>query len=124
MTMTKHQFDNTAKYMCVKPTVVDMRIHIDGGAALRKALDEQPELETELILRETARNPDLLDLVKERAAIRWSNGYSDSLYMAVLCNIKPTGETIEREKNGQIILKPVSDENPEIMWEKELRKYR
>lgn len=124
MTMTKHQFDNTAKYMCVKPTVVDMRIHIDGGLALRKALDEQPELETELILRETARNPDLLDLVKERAAIRWSNGYSDSLYMAALCNIKPTGETIERDKNGQIILKPVSDKNPEIMWEKELRKYR
>lgn len=111
-------------YMRVKPTVVDMRIHIDGGLALRKALDEQPELETELILRETARNPDLLDLVKERAAIRWSNGYSDSLYMAVLCNIKPTGETIERDKNGQIILKPVSDKNPEIMWEKELRKYR
>lgn len=124
MTMTKHQFDNTAKYMCVKPTVVDMRIHIDGGLALRKALDEQPELETELILRETARNPDLFDMVKERAAIRWSNGYGDSLYMAVMCNIKPTGETIEREKNGQIILKPVSDENPEIMWGKELRKYR
>ncbi len=111
-------------YMRVKPTVVDMRIHIDGGAALRKALDDYPELEAELILRETAHNSDLYDMVKERAAIRWSNGYGDSLYMAVLCNIKPTGETIEREKNGQIILKPVSDENPEIMWERELRKYR
>ncbi len=122
--MTRNQFFNAMNYMRVKPTVVDMRIHIDGGAALRKALDDYPELEAELILRETAHNSDLYDMVKERAAIRWSNGYGDSLYMAVMCNIKPTGETIEREKNGQIILKPVSDENPEIMWERELRKYR
>jgi len=110
--------------MRVKPTVVDMRIHFDGGVALRKALDDCPELETELILREIARNPDLFDLVKERAAIRWSDGYGDSLYMAVMCNIKPTGEIIEKDENGQIILKPVSYKNPEIMWEKELRKYR
>ena len=122
--MTRNQFFNAMNYMRVKPTVVDMRIHIDGGLALRKALDDYPELETELILRETARNPDLFDMVKERDAIRWSNGYSDSLYMAVLCNIKPTGETIERDENGQIIQKPISDTNPEIMWEKELRKYR
>lgn len=122
--MTKQQFDNTVKYLRVKLAVVDMRIHIDGSAALRKALDEQPELEAELILRETARNPDLYDMVKERAAIRWSNGYSDTLYMAVLCNIKPTGETTERDKDEQIILKPVTDENPEIAWRKELQKYK
>ena len=122
--MTRQQFFNAMSYMHVKPTVIDMRIHIDGGAVLRKALDDCPELEIELILREATSNPDLFDMVKERAAIRWSNGYGDSLYMAVMCNIKPTGETIQRNNNGQIILKPVSDTNPEIMWEKELRKYR
>ena len=115
--MNKQQFDNTAKYLRVKPIVVDMRIHFDGGAALRKALDEQPELEAELILREATRNPDLLDMIQERACIRWENGYSDSLYMAVLCNFKPTGEIAELDEDGHPILRAKTD------WDKELEQY-
>ena len=115
--MNKQQFDNTAKYLRVRPTVVDMRVHIDGGAALRKALDEQPELEAELILREATRNPDLLDVIQERACIRWENGYSDSLYMAVLCNINPTGEIAELNEDGHPRLRAKTD------WDKELRQY-
>lgn len=117
MKMTKQQFDNTAKYLRVKPTIIDMRIHFDGCAALRKALDEQPELEAELILREAARNPDLLDMIQERACIRWENGYSDSLYMAVLCNINPTGEIAELDEKGHPRLRQKTD------WDKELKRY-
>ena len=104
-------------YMRVKPTVVDIRIRFDGGAALCKALDDMPELEAELILREATRNPDLLDVIQERACIRWENGYSDSLYMAVLCNIKPTGEIAELNEDGHPILRAKTD------WDKELQKY-
>lgn len=69
------------------------------------------------ILREALHNPDALDAIKERAAIRWSNGLSDSLFNAVLCNLKPLNENAERDSKGNIILKPQTD------WEAELRKF-
>ena len=99
-------------YMHVKPAVTDGRITFSGGSSLRKALDELPELEAEMILREAVHNPDLMDVIKERAYIRWSEGYSDSLYMAVLSNIVPTGEKSCKE------LKTKTD------WDAELSKYR
>ena len=111
--MTKEQFYNTAKYLRVKPCVAEGRIYFDkGGTALRKALNDNPELETELILRAAVNNPDLLLAIKETASNRWADGYSDSLYMAVLSNIKETGEP--RKTDGT---QPMSD------WDKELEKY-
>lgn len=69
------------------------------------------------ILKKASKNPDLLESIKERASIRWSEGLSDSLYDAVLSNIQPVRERVERDAEGKIILKPVSD------WEAELKKY-
>ena len=110
--MNKQQFFNSMNYMRVKPAVIDGRITFSGNSSLRKALDEMPELEAELILREALHNRDLMDVIEERACIRWSEGYSDSLYMAVLCNIVPTGVKGCKE------LKTKTD------WEAELSNYR
>lgn len=82
------------------------------------ALKNNPELETEVILKEALVNSDLLDSIKERASIRWAEGLSDSLYNAVLSNIQPIGEEPERDAKGKIILKAESD------WEEELKRYR
>ena len=115
--MNKEQFFNSMNYLNVKPAVIDGRITFSGSSSLRKALDELPELEAEMILREAVHNPDLMDVIKERAYIRWSEGYSDSLYMAVLCNIVPTVEKIARDEKKDIIIKPKTD------WRYELSKY-
>lgn len=115
--MTREQFYNAVRYMRLKPAVVDMRIHFDGGSALRKALDENPELEAELILREATRDADLLYQIKERACIRQADGLSDTLLSAVLCNIIETGNTEQLDVNGQIISPPQTD------WDKELSRY-
>lgn len=69
------------------------------------------------ILREAARNPGLLERIKERASIRWSDGLSDSLYDAVLCNIEPLNKSAERDADGKIILRPCTD------WDAELKKF-
>lgn len=79
--------------------------------------EEQAERRAIAVLREAMKKPDLLDAIKERASIRWSNGLSDSLYSAVLCNLKPLNELAERDSRGEIILKPCSD------WQEELRKF-
>ena len=70
------------------------------------------------ILREATHNPDLLESIKERASIRWSDGLSDSLYEAVLCNIEPIEEKPERDAGGKIILRPCTD------WDMELKKFQ
>ena len=70
------------------------------------------------ILRRAVKDSDLMDSIQERACIRWSEGYSDSLYMAVLSGLTSTGETTERDNDGQIILKPKTD------WDAEISKYR
>ena len=70
------------------------------------------------ILRRAVKDSALRDSIQERAYIRWSDGYSDSLYMAVLSNYQATGETVEKDKDGNIILKPKTD------WEAEISKYR
>ena len=66
------------------------------------------------ILRQAVKNPDLMENIQERACIRWSDGYSDSLYMAVLSSLTSTGETAEQDNDGQIILRPKTDWNAEI----------
>ena len=78
----------------------------------------EPERKARQILREAVNNPDLLYDIKERASIRWSNGLSDSLFNAVLCNLKPLNEEAERDSNGEIILKPKTD------WHAEISTYR
>ena len=79
-------------------------------------IGQAPESDKEAhrILLEAMKKPDLLDAIKERASIRWSNGLSDSLLSAVLCNLKPLNEKAERDSNGEIILKPKTD------WEAEM----
>ena len=74
----------------------------------------EAEQEAKRILREAMNDPDLLDNIKERASIRWSNGRSDSLFSAVLCNLKLLNEKVERNSNGEIILKPKTDWNEEL----------
>lgn len=94
--MNRQQFYNSLKYFHLKPYVDKGRIRFSGTSALvdaRKALDELPEVEGELILRLAVHDNDLLDEIQERACIRWAEGYSDSLYSAVMCNIKPVEET-------------------------------
>ena len=85
--------------------------------ALFPATVEAQEKATE-ILRQALTDEALMERIKERACVRWSEGYSDSLFMAVLCNFAPTGETAERDNDDNIILKPITD------WESELSKLR
>ena len=77
----------------------------------------EPEKEARRILREAMKNSNLLYDIKERASIRWSNGLSDSLFSAVLCNLKPLNESAKRDDKGDIILKPITD------WQEELAKF-
>ena len=80
--------------------IKNYRIQLIGGndkvlARCRKTIAANPELEAKLILHEAMINPDLLDEIQERACIRWSEGYSDSLYMAVLSGLIDTEEKRE-----------------------------
>ena len=56
------------------------------------------------ILRQAVKDSDLMDMIQERACIRWSDGYSDSLYMAVLSSLTSTGETVDKDNNGKTVL--------------------
>lgn len=146
--MNREQFLNSCKYFHLTPEVENGRIVFSGKTDLkdaRKALDELPELEAELILRKALHDSDLLFAIQERACIRWADGYSDSLFMAVLSNIAPTGEVIEfndtpdeiqvaflrsmgfpdadimnREKHPSVWIK----QKPRTDWNAELSKYR
>ena len=111
----------------------------------RGILSKRPDLEARLILHEAVRNVDLLAEIYERASIRWVEGYSDSLYDAVLCNI------VEREEPLEYADKPDEKQvafmrsigipeahiknkdqcpsvwvkrKPQTDWEAELREYR
>ena len=61
----------------------------------RCILAENPEIEAWLIVHEATKDDVLLDAIQERACIRWSEGLSDSLYLAVLGNFSSTEETVE-----------------------------
>ena len=64
---------------------------------LESLLDNEPELKAAVILHEATKNADLLDVIMERAAIRFSDGFSDSLFDAVLCSFKRLNETRKAE---------------------------
>ena len=100
--------------------VIDNRLYLPFSVPheIHAAIAENPELEAELILRKAKTDSNLLDIITERASIRWSNGLSDSLFDAVLCNIKPLNERPARDEDGRLILRPRTD------WEAELKKYR
>ena len=74
-------------------------------------LEANSYLKAAVILSLAVKDSDLLDMIQERACIRWAEGYSDSLHMAVLSGIALTGETSKRDSDGQIILKPKTDWN-------------
>lgn len=89
--------------------VTGLNYHVENGRVILKdgtekarsrctaILEQQPELEARLILMRALNDSDLLDAIQERACIRWSNGYSDSLISAVLCNITTTDEVRSKE---------------------------
>ncbi len=83
----------------------------------QKDSENDAEKRAVAILREAVNNPDLLDVITERAAIRWGEGLSDSLFDAVLCNFKTLNESAERDSEGKIILRSCSD------WQEELKLY-
>ena len=100
-------------------TLNDGRICLNGGTEkLRerclKILEENTGLEVRLILHEAAHNADLLDEITERACIRWADGYSDSLYDAVLCNIHRLEETRDMRELS---------EREKTDWKKEIERY-
>lgn len=100
--------------------VIDNRLYLPFSVPheIHRAISENPELEAELILRKAKTDSNLLDIITERASIRWCNGFSDSLLDAVLCNIRPLNEKAHHDEKGKIILRPRTD------WEAELKKYR
>ncbi len=134
----------------ISKSVKDGRLRLSGGNEKEREqcmniLAVNPELEAKVILHEAVRNPDLLDEIQERACIRWSEGYSDSLYMAVLSGIVPTGE--KKEYSAKPDMKQVEflrrmgtpeadimnkDKRPSVWvklqertdWEAEKRQYR
>ena len=106
---------------------------------------KEAEAEAERIMRQAVNDADLLDEIQERACIRWSEGLSDSLYLAALGNLIDTGETLEysdepdmemvkfkrslgipeadimdKEKSPSVWIKL----KPKTDWEAELAQYR
>lgn len=76
---------------------------------LMQILHCEPDIEAMLILRVATMDKNLAGCIEERASIRWAEGLSDSLFLAVLCNIRPTGET------------PSKELQPRTEWEEELK---
>ena len=68
-----------------------------------------PELEALLILKVAQNNKYLTCCIEERASIRWGERLSDSLFLAVLCNLIIINETPSKGK-----------EQPRTDWKKEL----
>lgn len=103
--MTEQQFFNAVKYMRLTPRVVDMRIQFgDSGSALRKALDESPELEAKLILRLAKDSPDLRGIIQEYACQCQGSRNGDKLYSAVLHRIKSTRESQKEKQHSKPVV--------------------
>lgn len=83
-------------------------------------LHGNPDLEARIILRIAMNDSDVMDMITERASIRWADGYSDSLYLAALCNITDTGEVLEYSDQEARVVK----QKPRTDWEAELRRQR
>ena len=95
------------------------RLRMAGGASQERELymeilRSNPDLEARIILRVAMTDSDLMDAIKERACIRWTEGYSDSLYSAVMCNIMEMEEPPCEWRS----------ENPKTDWEAEIETYK
>lgn len=75
---------------------------------LTKELHKAPYTEALLILNFAISDNNLAEMIIERACIRWVEGYSDSLYQAVLCNLREINARPNRD------LQPVTDWRAEI----------
>ena len=103
--MTEQQFFNAVKYMRLTPRVVDMRIQFgDSGSALRKALDESPELEAKLILRLAKNRPDLMGAIQEYACRCQGSQHGDKLYSSVLHHINTTRESQKEKRRNEPVV--------------------
>lgn len=83
--------------------VRDNRIFLHGGKRearerCREILSGNVELEVQMIMMLAVHDATLLDTIKERASIRWVEGYSDTLHDAVLCNIRTVPEEVDRRE--------------------------
>ena len=76
---------------CVKIACNDSRVQ----EQLTSELIKDTELEALLILKSAIQDEDLADCIKGCACN--SNGYSDSLFLAVLCNLKLISERASKE---------------------------
>ena len=85
----------------------------------REKFKDNPKEGAKAILRQAMyKTPELMDYIKERACIRWSEGLSDSLFDAVLCNLTTLDEHSKRNIKGEIILQPKTN------WITELSLYQ
>ena len=77
--MNQVQFLNAFKYLKISFDINNNRVFFNGAVPyeIAEVIKRNPEFEVELILREATHNPDLLESIKERASIRWSDGLSD-----------------------------------------------
>lgn len=98
--MTEAQFIKNYKYLHLSYEVDERTFRvrlINAPKEMQEALETLPELEAKMLMRRAVRDEALLELIKERACIQYSEGLSDSLYITVLRHITHVEETIEYE---------------------------
>ena len=105
-----HELENA----CISYKIINGHVELTGGSKkslprCNKLLSDNSDLETSIILREATHDKYLLKCITERASIRWCERLSDSLYSAVMCNIKPSSEHAERDEAWNIIMKERTD---------------
>ena len=107
------ELNNTGVELSISFSAFELELNFTGGTdkarfRLEGILTADKMLKAKVILSQAMNNPDLMDAIKERACIRYADGYSDSLIMAVMSYFAPTGEKEHKE------LRPQTD------WTKEL----
>ena len=107
------ELNNTGIALSILFSAFDIKLNFTGGSdkarlRLEGILTADEMLKAKVILSQAMNKPDLMDIVKERACIRYADGYSDSLIMAAMSYFAPTGEKEHKE------LRPQTD------WIKEL----
>ena len=96
------ELENTGVKLTVEFSAFELELNFTGGSdkarlRLEGILTADTMLKAKVILSQAMNKPDLTDIVKERACIRYADGYSDSLIMAALSYIAPTGEKEHKE---------------------------
>ncbi len=107
------ELNNTGVELSISFSAFDIKLNFTGGSnkarlRLEGILTADKCLKAKVILSQAMNKTDLMDIIQERACIRYADGYSDSLIMAVMSYFAPTGEKEHKE------LRPQTD------WEKEL----